>query len=135
MAAAQNRYYERHRDKRLEQMRDYARNKGMELRAQAEANPVVAEELREMMTEKYRRWIANKTDSQIKKWLEEASYTDAFKEFVKVCVVPFKDRVSRKFLNGLEALADAGRKPEVDSITHIVEDEGDYTDCEYYAYS
>ncbi len=136
MAAAQNRYYERNRDKRLEQMREYARNRNTELRAQAECNPVTAQELRAMMAEKYSKWVANKTRRQIDGWLANPAYTATFKEFVRSCVEPMKDRVSRKFLNGLETLADAGRIVESECVTPIVdESSGEYTECEYYAYT
>jgi hypothetical protein len=137
LSKAQKAYYERNRDKRLEEMRERAKARNEAEKLACENNPELLKERRAMFLEKYYKYQMADTAKRIKMWREDPGICNTFKEFLKENVEPVKTLLPRKFFNTLSKLSIAV-KPQPEVPTTTIVDNADtthYTSAEHYAYS
>jgi hypothetical protein len=99
---AQRRYYEKNREKRLTQMRQKAAERAEKLKMEAKLNPDALKEAREMMMEKYHRYVENQNNKQIATWLKADD--DILAKFVAKYVVPERHNVTRGTYTALDRI-------------------------------
>ena len=136
LSNAQKAYYERNRDKRLEEMRTRAKERNEAEKLACESNPDLLKERRAMFLEKYYKYQMADTAKRIKMWREDPGICNTFKDFLKENVEPVKTLLPRKFFNTLSKLSIAV-KPALEVPTTTVENANTthYTSAEYYANS
>lgn len=122
MSKAQKAYYERNRDKRLEEMRSRARERNAAERDAAEADPLVLAERRKRFLEKYYIHMMKDTQRRIDVWMADANINKEFKAFLKTNVEPVKTLLPRKFFNTLNKLSIVAEKPvEINTLIELVD--------------
>jgi len=128
LAKAQKAYYERTREKRLEQMRERAREAAKQEKIVCESDPEKLLERRKRMMNKYYVFMMNDIEKRIKHWKEDPGISETFKAFLKTNVEPVKMLLPRKFfrLLGKCAIAekDLGGNPtnDIDGATPTIAD-------------
>jgi hypothetical protein len=95
---AQRRYYEKNRERLLRQMRERARDKADTDAIERADNPVLQNEYRVKLMEKYYKGQNNKKLRQIEGWLKDEGLSDTFKAFLRTCVVPVIEEVKPHIL-------------------------------------
>lgn len=138
LSKAQKAYYERNRDKRLEEMRIRAKERNEAEKLACENNPELLKERRAMFLEKYYKYQMADTAKRIKMWREDPGICNVFKEFLKVNVEPVKTLLPRKFFNTLSKLSIAVKEGEElpkDIVVSVEDGPSQYTSAEYYAHS
>jgi len=120
LSEAQKRYYEKHRDSRLAQMRERAKERNAEEREACIDNPELLEERRKKFLDKYYAYQMSNTTKQIDGWKADPGVCPTFKSFLKENVEPVKTLLPRKFFSTLSKLAIAVKPvPEVPTNTIV----------------
>jgi hypothetical protein len=135
LSKAQKAYYERNRDKRLEEMRVRAKERNEAEKLACEANPELLRERRAMFLEKYYKYQMADTAKRIKMWREDPGICSVFKEFLKENVEPVKTLLPRKFFNTLSKLAIAVKPVAEVPINTVVDVRPEETIADQYANS
>ena len=135
LSDAQKRYYQKHRDSRLEQMRLRAKERNDEEREACIGNPELVEERRKRFLDKYYSYQTSTITKQIEGWKADPGVCPTFKAFLKTSVEPVKDTLPKKFFSTLSKLAIAVKPVEEVPMNTIVDGREEISTADYYASS
>jgi hypothetical protein len=124
LSKAQKEYYQRNRDKRLEEMRAKARERNKMEKEACLNNPALLAERRKRFLDKYYEHVMRDTQSRIDGWITDPGISKTFKLFLKENVEPVKTALPRKFFTLLGKLAIA-EKPNDKPINELIDGASD----------